>query len=37
MIGAKLRPVGRSIVAGTLLGAGVFVLLFVLVVFIAPV
>jgi hypothetical protein len=37
MLGAKPRPVGHSIATGTLFGAGLFVLLFALLVFIAPV
>jgi hypothetical protein len=37
MVSATTRPIGHSIVVGALLGAGLFVLLFGLLVFIAPI
>jgi hypothetical protein len=36
-LGKKPRPIGRGVVAGTLVGSGAFVLLFGLLVLIAPV
>jgi hypothetical protein len=37
MLGAKSRFVGRSVLTGTLLGAGAFVLLLAVLVFTAPI